>query len=741
MATVRELITKIVFKTDKNSLKTAEKSVEKLKQQLETVGKTAQSTDTATTSMLRNMMTTRQQAGNAIKTAMDNARRSVDGLKASALQTSGALNTVRASGGRVIQTPKVVNDTPKPSKMERAGNFATAGVVAAATGAAIVAPIVSAVENAKEFEYAMARVQAVTNADAEALKKLSEQARALGRSTEFNAKQVAEAQYYLGLAGWKTNAILAATPNLLRLSIAGGTDLARTADIISDNMTAMGIAIDDSGKSVNHFADIFAATMSNSNTTIEMMGESMKFAGTIAGTLGYSMEDVAFAIGLMANNGTKASEAGTALRAMMTRLAAPPKEAAEAFAQIAQETGIVISPIDKLTGKVKPLREVFIQLRQALKNYDEVQRVAFGKQIAGMYGTAGFNAIVKSTDADFNKLMNSIDNADGASQRMASTMSDNLRGSLIATKSAAYDLNVEIGKSLTPTLREASGMLTGFLNGATDLAKEFPRLTTAVSIFGAAVGGLLVGLGALGIAVGGIVTLAGAFGATVSAPVVAAVLGVIAVVAAIGANIDRIKAKFNELKNLDASGWIDKIKENLDVLPQILSNPLALLLQGIRWALGEIGIEFDSLPSIVSQPISTLFDNIKDKFDSLPDIVANPITIMIQALALAFGKIGINIETIKSKFASMKPVASSVLGFIKGLLDAIINPLGAICGLLDKATSGFAGLISKAESGAVQRYQNIMTENNQTNNITVSSPADAGRALRSVDAFYASNFP
>ena len=741
MATVRELITKIVFKTDKNSLKTAEKSVEKLKQQLETVGKTAQSTDTATSSMLRNMMTTGQQAGNAIKTAMDNARRSVDGLKASALQTSGALNTVRASGGRVIQTPKVVNDTPKPSKMERAGSFATAGVAAAATGAAIVAPIANAVEDAKNFEYAMARVQAVTQADAEALKRLSEQARLLGRSTEFNAKQVAEAQYYLGLAGWKTNAILAATPNLLRLSIAGGTDLARTADIISDNMTAMGIAIDDSGKSVNHFAVIFAATMSNSNTTIEMMGESMKFAGTIAGTLGYSMEDVAFAIGLMANNGTKASEAGTALRAMMTRLAAPPKEAAEAFAQIAQETGIVISPIDKLTGKVKPLREVFIQLRQALKNYDEVQRVAFGKQIAGMYGTAGFNAIVKSTDEDFNRLMTSIDNADGASQKMASTMSDNLRGSLIATKSAAYDLNVEIGKSLTPTLREGSGMLTGFLNGATDLAKAFPRLTTAVSIFGAAVGGLLVGLGALGIAVGGIVTLAGAFGATVSAPVVAAVLGIIAVVAAIGANIDKIKAKFNELKNLDASGWIDKIKENLDVLPQILSNPLALLLQGIRWALGEIGIEFDSLPSIVSEPISTLFGNTKDKFDSLPDIVANPITMMIQALALAFGKIGINIETIKSKFASMKPVASSVLGFIKGLLDAIINPLGAICGLLDRAASGFNNLAAKAESGAMQQYRNYMTENNQTNNITVSSPADAGRALRSVDVFYASNFP
>ena len=597
---------------------------------MESVGKTAKTSGDATATTLRNVVNAGQQAGSAIKTSMEQARRSIEGVKQSALQTSSALNTVRGSASQVKVNPVPTGNRnqPQPKAKMTGADIATAGATAMVAGTAITAPLVNAVDDAKDFEYAMKRVQAVTQADEEALKKLSEQARMLGRATEFNAKQVADAQYYLGLAGWKTNEILSATPSLLRLSIAGGTDLARVADIISDDMTAMGIAIDKDGKSVQRFADIFASTMSNSNTNIEMMGETMKYAGTIAGTLGYKMEDVALAIGLMANNGTKASEAGTALRAMMTRLSAPPKETAEAFAQISQETGIMISPIDELTGKVKPLREVFIQMRNALKNYDEVQRVAFGKKIAGMYGTAGFNAIVKSTDEDFNKLVNAIDNADGASERMANTMQDNLRGSLIATKSAMYDLNVEVGKSMTPALRNATGGLTGMLNGATDLAKTFPRLTSAVSVFGGIVGGLLVGLGAIGIAVGGIITLAGAFGATVSAPIVAGVLAVVAVVSALIANFDLVKTKINE-----------------------------------------VGV-----------------------------------------------------------------YAKKPLSVIKGLIDAILNPLDTLCSLLDRAKTGFANLIANAESGALQRYNSIVQ--NQNNTFNLSNKDELQPAMASTNEFF-----
>lgn len=572
MPTVRELLTKVLFRVDNTSYKRVETSVSKLKKSLESVGDSAKKGQAQTTATFTNIANAGRQAGNTIQKSMEAARVSIENVRGASIRASSALNTARAAGSKPIATTRVA--TPKQSGSKTA-DYLGAGAAAAVAGAAITAPLANAVNDAAEFGYQMSKVQAVTNADVKTMERLAAQARALGRATEFNAKQAAEAQYYLGLAGWKQEAILAATPALLNLAIAGGTDLARTADIISDDMTAMGIAVDADGKSVKHFGDIFAATMSNSNTTIEMMGESMKYAGTIAGTLGYKMEDVALAIGLMANSGTKAEQAGTALRAMMTRLASS-KEAAAAFAQIAHDTGIVISPIDKLTGKVKPLRDVFIQMRTALKQYDEVQRVAFGKQIAGMYGTAGFNAIIKASDADFAKLVNAIDNADGAGERMAHTMQDNLRGSLIATKSAAYDLNVELGNSMTPALRDVNTVLTDVINGVTRFANENPRLTSTIAVFAGIIGVGLVALGALGIAIGGIITLAGAFGATVSAPVVAAVLAIIGVIAACIANLDTIKAKFAELKAAATAplnfikGLINAIIHPLDTLVSLL---------------------------------------------------------------------------------------------------------------------------------------------------------------------------
>lgn len=686
MATVRELITKISFKTDKTSLKQAEKSVEDIKKSLENVGKSAKTTGdmtkaamrdimasgNTTTATLKNMMQTGMETGNAIKSAMEGARASIDRVKGSAMQASAGLKTARAG----------VQNNQGQSKLARAGEIAAGGASAIAVGAAVTAPLKQAVDDAADFEYAMSKVQAVTGADDQTMEKLAEQARALGRATEFNAKQAAEAQYYLGLAGWKQEAILAATPNLLRLAIAGGTDLARTADIISDDMTAMGIAVDAEGKSVQRFSDIFAATMSNSNTTIEMMGETMKYAGTTAGTLGYSMEDVALAIGLMANNGIKASEAGTSLRSVMTRLAAPPKEAAEAFAQIAKETGIVISPVDELTGKVKPLRQVFTDLRNALKGYNEVERVEFGKKIAGMEGTAGFNAIINASDEDFNKLMGAIDNADGASERMANTMQNNLRGSMIATSSAAYDLNVEVGKSMTPALQNATGGLTGMLNGLTDLAKEYPRVTSALTIFAGIAGGLLVVLGTVGLVVAAIAAGATAVGVAISGPVVAAIAGVIAVIAILLANIDTIKEKFAE--------WKELAQEKIDGVIEAF-NGFKETVQGI-------------------------IDSAKATFDEM------------------FGKVGEGIDTVKQKFGELKESASTPLNFIIGLLDGIVNPLTVLCGLLDEAKSGFANLIANVESGVVERASNYTATQNNTFNL--ASEGQLAPAMASTNEFY-----
>lgn len=589
MPTVRELITKVIFQTDNTSLKRAENSITKLKQTLGTISDSAKRSQAQTTATFTNIANAGKSAGNTIKAAMEQARVSIENVRGASIRASSALNTARAAGGKPIPVSTTAGAKASARATATTKDYLGAGAAAAMAGAAITAPLANAVDDAAEFEYQMSKVRAVLNADKQTMQQLAMQARALGRATEFNAKQAAEAQHYLAIAGWKANAILAATPTLLNVAIAGGTDLGRTADIISDDMTALGIKVDDAGNSVRHFGDVFVATMTNSNTTIDMMGETMKYVGAVAGTLGMSVEDVAIATGVMANNGTKAEQAGTSLRAFMTRLAKGGKPVVEALGMV----NLTLEDLKDSSGEFKPLLQIIKQLREATKGLTKADRAAFTANLVGMYGTTGISALLKETEENFQAVETAVNNADGATQRVAATMQNNLRGSLIATKSAAYDLNVELGTAMTPALRDVNGALTSVLNGFTQWANENPKLTTALTVFVAIVGGALVVLGALGIAIGGIITLAGAFGATVGAPIVAAVLAIIGVIAAVVANLD----------------------------------------------------------------------------------------------------------TLKKRFPILKEVASGALSTIKGLLEFLIDPLGTICGLLDRAKQGFQNLTSSAKSG------------------------------------------
>lgn len=186
----------------------------------------------------------------------------------------------------------------------------------------LAAPLVDAVQVAANFEQAMSKVQAITNADEADTKKLAATARDLGAKTKFSATQAAEAMSYLGMAGWKTDQIISGMPGLLNLAAASGADLAQTADIVSDDLTAFGMQASQAG----HMADVMAAASTNANTNVVLMGATFKYAGAVAGALGYSLEDVALATGLMANAGIKGEQAGTSLRSMMSRMTAPTKQ-------------------------------------------------------------------------------------------------------------------------------------------------------------------------------------------------------------------------------------------------------------------------------------------------------------------------------------------------------------------------------------------------------------------------------
>lgn len=287
------------------------------------------------------------------------------------------------------------------------------------------------------FDSEMSNVKAISGATESEFEALRKKALEMGSSTKFTASEASEALSYMAMAGWDSGQMISGLDGVLNLAAAAGADLATTSDIVTDALTAMGYGAEESG----HLADVMAAASSNANTNVELMGSTFKYAAPIVGALGYSMEDTAVAIGIMANAGIKGEQAGTSLRAILTRLSAPPKECAEAM----EALGISLTE----TGEdgqehMKDLDTVIHDLRKAFSGLSEEQKTQRAKQIAGTNAMSGFLAIVNGADADLDKLTDAVRNSDGAAADMAATMEDNLGGSITKFKSKVEGIKIKI---------------------------------------------------------------------------------------------------------------------------------------------------------------------------------------------------------------------------------------------------------------------------------------------------------
>lgn len=300
-------------------------------------------------------------------------------------------------------------------------------------GAGIGYGIYDTIKTYMDFEAQMKKVQAISGASGSEFEALTAKAKEMGAATQFSATEAGQALEYMAMAGWKTDDMLSGISGIMDLAAASGEDLGKVSDIVTDALTAFGLKASDSA----HFADVLAAASSNSNTNVGMMGETFKYVAPIAGALGYSAEDTAVAIGLMANAGIKGSDAGTALRATMTRLVDPPKDAAQAL----EALGISVRNSD---GTMKPFMQTMKELRSKFSGLSQAEKAQMASSIAGQEAMSGFLAIVNASDSDFDKLTDSIYNADGAAAKMAATMNDNLKGDLKALSSVWESFQLEI---------------------------------------------------------------------------------------------------------------------------------------------------------------------------------------------------------------------------------------------------------------------------------------------------------
>ncbi len=388
-------------------------------------------------------------------------------------------DNISGLSGKIENAYKGVGDMLKPAVDgfqavenvgKKAGNAITTGLKGFAAASTVVGGFgTAAVKSGIQFDATMSEVSAISGATGQDFQDLRDKALEMGAKTKFSASEAASAMTYMGMAGWKAGDMISGIEGIMNLAAASGEDLATTSDIVTDALTAFGLSAGDSG----HFANVMAVAASNANTNVGMMGETFKYVAPVAGALGYSVDDTAFAIGLMANSGIKATQAGTSLRSISTRLSTDAGASSKqlgALGVLTEKLGVEFYNTD---GSARKLNDVLTDSRSAWAGLSEEQQITYAKTIAGQEAMSGWLALMNAAPSDVDKLTAALEDCNGAAEEMAATMVDNLQGDLTLLGSAFESLQIAISDSLTPTLREfaqfgqkaMSELLAGFQGG------------------------------------------------------------------------------------------------------------------------------------------------------------------------------------------------------------------------------------------------------------------------------------
>ena len=632
-------------------------------------------------------------------------------------------------------------------KMQSAGGaIESAGKAFAPLSAAAAGGLTFAVKTAADFEAQMDKVQAISGASAGTMDALSAKAREMGSSTKFSATEAGEAFEYMAMAGWKDEQMLAGIAPILNLATAAGEELGTTSDIVTDALTAFGLAAEDAG----HFADVMAAASSNANTNVTMLGESFKYAAPVAGAMGYNVEDVAVALGLMANAGIKSSQAGTSLRNVFQRMAKPTKESAAAMAQLGislrDEHGNMFSFMeimeqlrDSMGNIVQPSEEFLAQMESLNESFDagsisqqeyndalnelisqtyggeEAEKARAAAMLGGARAMAGLLAITNASDEDFAKLSNAVTNASqemamltdgsvvpltealasgqevlatysGTAESMAAVMKDNLNGQMTELKSAAEELAISIGNTLMPTIKDIVDTIQGWVDKLNSLDPATKQTIATVGVVVAAVSPVLIIVGKVITAVG---TIAKAIGKLI--PLIKSAAAVIAginpVVLAVAAGIAALIAIGVELyKN-----W-DTIKAKAAEFAANVSEKWKKLCEIIKGNVEKLKTDAVNAWETMKTRISTAVEGIKSKVSTAWENIKTKVSTVMENIKTKISttweniKIGISnrVEGIKTKVTTVfENIRDTIKTTIENARDIVEKAIDAIKGFFN----------------------------------------------------------
>jgi len=607
-------------------------------------------------------------------------------LEEQARQSGTALQEIAAKGEKL----KTVGDNV--TNVGKKFMPVTLGVVGLGT---------AAVKTAADFDSAMSKVAAVSGATGSDLDALRDKAREMGEKTKFSASEAAEAMNYMAMAGWKTEDMLSGIEGVMNLAAASGEDLATTSDIVTDALTAFGLTAKDSG----HFADILAAASSNANTNVSMMGETFKYCAPIAGALGFSAEDTAEAIGLMANAGIKGSQAGTALRTIMNNLSGDVKICGSSIGEVTIAT-------TNADGSMRDLSDILADCRTAFSGLTESEKAQAAESLVGKNAMSGFLALMNAGESDINKLSSAIDNCDGSAASMAETMNDNLAGQLQILKSQLEELAISFGELLMPAIRTIVGWIQKFVDWLNSMDEGTRKVIVTIALVAAAIGPVLIIVGKVISAVGTIMTLvpklAGvinaakgvfvAFNAVCAAnPYVLIIAAIVALVAAfiyLWNNCEEFRqfwidlwesikeiaiAVWEALKAFFQAAW-EAIKATATTVWNAIKDFFSGLWEGIKTifttVVNAISTFLTTAWNTIRNTVTTVWNAIKTFFTTVWNGIKSVITTVVNAISTFLSTAWNGIKTaITTVLNAIKTAVTTVWNGIKNTITTIVNAI------------------------------------------------------------------
>lgn len=676
-------------------------AVEEAKNKLETLKTAQQQTDEA----LKNGTISKDQY-DALQREIIETENELKRLEEQANQSATALQKISATGEKLKDVGSIIEGAGKKLLP------VTATVTALGT---------ASVKTAADFEAAMSKVAAVSGASGKELEDLTAKAREMGSKTKFSASEAAEAMNYMAMAGWKTEDMLSGIEGVMNLAAASGEDLATTSDIVTDALTAFGLSAQDSG----HFADVLAAASSNANTNVSMMGETFKYCAPIAGALGFSVEDTAEAIGLMANAGIKSTQAGTSLRTIMTNLSGEVKICGENIGEVTVAT-------TNADGSMRDLSDILADCRTAFSGLSESEKAAAAESLVGKNAMSGFLALMNAGEGDIAKLSGAIDNCNGAAQSMADTMNNNLEGQLTILKSQLQELAISFGEILLPAVKSIVSFLQGFINVLNSMPDGMKQTIVTIALVVAALGPVLIIIGKVISAVGTIMTIVpkvsgviktvqGAFAALnatmLANPIVLIIAAIAALVAAfiylwntneefrqfwidLWESIKEIAvAVWEALKEFFSAAW-EVIRTTAETVWNAIAGFFTGLWEGIRNTFTTVVNAISSFLSTawttIQMVATTVWTAISTFFSTIWNGIKTVVTTVVTAIS----------TFLTTAWNTIKTTITTVLNAIKSVFETIWN---AIKTAITTVVNGIKNTITTVWNNIKSTVSNVMT--------------------------------